>query len=166
FIAATVNGSIISRLSVILELEKASGEATLSSLITQKLINDEAGKKGVAISNDEINAEIKKVEEQIMAQGGTLEQALTSQGMTQEEFRKQVVIQKELEKILADKIQITEAEIDQYIKDNKITIPAGQEASYKKQIGEQLQQQKLSSEAKTLIDSLKSQAKNNYFVNY
>src|SRR3990167_8103091 len=39
-VAATVNGSPISRFSVIEELEKKSGKATLDALIIQKLIAD------------------------------------------------------------------------------------------------------------------------------
>ena len=40
FIAATINGSPITRLAVIKELEKASGKQALDSLITKKLINN------------------------------------------------------------------------------------------------------------------------------
>ncbi len=166
FIAATVNGSLISRHAVIAELERVSGKNALESLITEKLINAEANKKGITVSDEEIAMEIKKIEDQIKAQGGTLEAALATQGLTQEIFEKQILINKKLEKLLADKIQVSDAEIKQYITDNKVTIPAGQEATYNEQIKSQLQQEKLSTSASALIASLRAAAKINYFVKY
>jgi hypothetical protein len=166
FIAASVNGSLISRHAVIAELEKVSGKNALESLITEKLINAEADKKGVKVTADEIAAEIKTVETQIKAQGGTLEAALAAQGMTREVFEKQILINKKLEKLLADKITVTDAEIKQFITDNKVAVPAGQEATYNAQVKTQIQQQKMSTEASALIASLRAASKINYFVTY
>jgi foldase protein PrsA len=165
-IAATVNGSPISRLAVIAELEKSAGKTTLDSLITKKLIEAEVVKKGFLVSQDDVSAEIKKVEEEVKAQNLTLDQALAQQGMTLEDFQTQIFLHLELEKLLADKIQVTQAEIDQYIIDKKITIPAGQETIYQDQVKNKLQQQKLSEAAGQLIDTLRTQAKINYYVKY
>jgi hypothetical protein len=166
FIAASVNGTLISRHAVVAELEKVSGKNALDSIITEKLIKDEAKNKNVTVSAEEVAAEITKVEDQVKAQGGTLETALTAQGMTRAIFEKQVLIQKMLEKLLADKIGVTDTEIAQYLKDNKITVPAGQEATYNAQVKNQIQQQKMSSEAGALIASLRAAAKIKYFVTY
>lgn len=166
FIAAMVNGTPISRLSVIKELEKASGKQALGSIITQMLIKEEANKKGFAVTDDEVNSELKNIEDQLKSQGQALDQALAGQGMTIEELKKQIVTQKELEKLLAGQNLVTSEEIEQYIKDNNIEIPAGQELTYKEQLRSQLEQQKFSQAASALIDSLKSQAKIQYFVNY
>ena len=166
FIVATVNGAFISRHAVIAELEKASGKNALESLITEKLINDEADKKGVVVTAEEVAAEIKKIEEQIQAQGATLETALSAQGLTKEIFEKQVLINKKLGKMVADKIGVTEEEVKQYIADNKITVPAGAEATYQEQIKNQIQQEKMNTEASTLIAALRAAAKINYFVKY
>lgn len=166
FVAATVNGSPISRLSVINELEKNSGKAALESLIVEKLINKEADKKSIEVSDDEINAEISKAEIQIKAQGGTLDEALASQGMTLEILKKQIAIQKKLEALLADKIQVTDAEITQFIADNKIDIPKGEEANYNAQIAQEIKQQKLNTESRILVDSLKASSSIRYFAGY
>lgn len=166
FIAATVNGSAISRHAVVSELESVSGKSALESMITEKLISAEADKKGIKVTDEEVAAEIKIVEEQVKAQGGTLAAALSAQGMTQELFEKQILINKKLEKLLADKVSVSDAEIKQYITDNKVTIPAGEEATYNEQIKTQLQQQKMSTEASALIASLRAAAKIKYFVNY
>jgi parvulin-like peptidyl-prolyl isomerase len=165
-IAATVDGSTISRLTVIHELEKVSGKSLLDSLITEKLINNEALAKGITVSDEEVNAEIKNIEDQIAAQGSTLEAALTTQNMTLEDLKKQIIVQKKIEKLVADKINVTDEEVAKYINDNKITIPAGQEVTTATQIKNELKNQKISAEAATLITTLKSQAKIHYFVNY
>ena len=165
-VAATVNGSPISRFSVIEELEKKSGKATLDALIIQKLIAVEAQKKGITVNDNDVNAEIKKIEEQLKEQGKTLAEALSAQGMTEEDLRVQLATQKKLEKLLADKTQVTDEEIAQFIKDSKIVIPAGQEDSYKNQARDQIQQNKLNDAVGVFIDSLRSTAKIKYFVSY
>lgn len=166
FIAATVNGSPIYRLSVISELELVSGKKTLESLITKKLIDGEAAAKGIAITPAEVDAEIKKIENQVIAQGGTLEQALAEQGVSLKYLRRQAAVQKELEALLADRIQVSDEEIKKFMADNKITVPAGKEAEYKEQIIGQLKQQKMSASAPALIDSLRTKSRINYFLNY
>jgi dGTP triphosphohydrolase len=166
FIAATVNGSPISRLTIIQKLEKASGKNLLDSLIAEKLIQDEANAKKIVVSNDEINAEIKKIQDQITAQGGTLDAALSAQGMNMDDLKKQIILQKEMEKLVADKINVTDQEVAQYITDNKISIPSGQEAATNDQVKNELRNQKLNTEAQALISDLKAKAKIRYFVNY
>ena len=166
FIAATVNGSPISRLAIVQELEKASGKNLLDSLIVEKLVRKEADAKKIIVSNDEISGEIKKIEDQIASQGSTLDAALASQGMTMEDLKKQIIFQMEIEKLLADKVNVTDEEVAQYIKDNAISIPKGQEATITAQIKDELRNQKLGKESNALIANLKSQAKIRYFVNY
>jgi len=166
FIAATVNGSLISRLTVVHELEKASGKNLLDSLISKKLIQNEADAKGISVSNDEISAKIKIIEDQIVAQGGTLDAALTAQGIGIDDLKEQIAVNIEVEKLIADKINVTDEEVAQYIKDNSVTIPKGQEAVTAAQIKDELRNQKLNTEGNALITALKSQAKIRYFVNY
>lgn len=166
FIAATVNGSPIGRLTIIQKLEKASGKSLLDSLITEKLIQDEASAKKIVVSNEEISGEIKKIEDQVTAQGGTLDAALAAQGMSMDDLKKRIILQKEMEKLLADKINVTDQEVAQYIKDNQVSVPKGQEATINDQIKSELSSQKLNNEAQSLITDLKSKAKIQYFVNY
>lgn len=166
FIAALVNGSPISRLAVIQELERGSGKAALESLIIEKLINKEADKRSIEVSDDEVSVEVANAEAQIKSQGGTLVDALASQGISLETLRKQILMQKKLEALLADKIQVTEADMKKFITDNKIEIPKGQEATYNAQIAQEIKQQKLSTESKALVDSLRAENTIRYFINY
>lgn len=165
-IAATVNGSPISRLSVVRELEKQGGKSVLDDFITEKLIENEARKKGTSVNDEEIDAEMEKVGEQISAQGGTLAEALAARGMSEASFRSEIRVQQELEKLLADKVAVTDEEIQKYITSNKITIPKSEQEKAKEQIREQLKNQKLNQEAQTLITNLRNAAKIKYYINY
>jgi foldase protein PrsA len=167
FVAATVNGSPISRLSVIKELEKQGGKQALEAIIDKKLIETELNKQKVAATKEEVDAEIDKIKTQVTAQGGTLEMALTQQGMTEEKLREQITIQKKLEKLLADKVAVSEAEIDTYIKDSKATPPKDMKMEdFRKQISEQLKGQKFQQEAQKWVSDLTASAKIKYYVNY
>lgn len=166
FIAATVDGSPISRLSVIERLEKASGKSLLDNLISERLIQNAAAAKKIVISDDVVNAEIKKIEAEITAQGQTMEAALAAQGMSMDDLKTQIVLRKDLEGLLADKISVTDEEVAQYIKDNSVAVPVGQESVINEQTKSDLSNQKFSSEVQGYIADLKAKASIKYYVNY
>lgn len=158
-VAATVNGRPITRLAMVSELEKQDGKQVLQSLVTKELIKQEASKNKITVSKDEINTEISKVEETIKKQGQTLDQALTVQGWTRADLEDQIRTQLLVEKLLADKVSVTDKEVDDYIKENKST-------ETKDAVKSLLKQQKLMTAYQTWIQDLLSKAKINYFVKY
>ena len=167
FIAATVNGSPISRMSVVATLEKTSGKAALETIITKKLIADEFQKSGSSVTTEEVDAEIKTFEEQVAQAGsGTLPELLAAQGMTMEDLRDQIVIQKQLEKLLAEKVIVSDQEVDDYISSNKLEIPEEQMAQARTEISAQLKQQKMSTVGQSYLQELRSKAKINFYANY
>jgi len=167
FVAAVVNGSPISRISIIKELEKKEGKQILENIINEKIIKDELNKQKIEVSKEEIDEEIKKIEEQVVGQGEELETTLAQQGLTIEKFREQITLEKKLEKLLASKIIVTELEIDSYIKESKVTPPKDVKIDdFKNQIGEQLKQDKFKQEAQKWVSNLTSNAKIKYYVNY
>ena len=167
-IAASVDGSFISRLSIIKELEKQSGQRAIDSLITNKLIEHEVKAKGISVSEDEVDQEIQVISTRVASQGGTLADALARQGMTEETLRKQILVQKQVEKLLADKIAVTDEEVAKYIKDNKVPLPKSKDerTAFNEQIKNQLKNEKLNQEANLLIAGLKSKATIKYYVEY
>jgi parvulin-like peptidyl-prolyl isomerase len=167
FIAATVNGSPISRWSVIKELEKQGGKQVVESLISKKLIEAELNKQKISVTKEVIDAEIKKIETQLSSQGQNLKDALATQGMTEQKLQEQITIQKKLEALLADKTAVTVAEIDAYIKTSKATPPKDVKMEdFRKQISAQLQQQKFQQEAEKWVSELTKNAKIKYYVTY
>jgi foldase protein PrsA len=166
FIAATVDGRPISRLAVIGELEKQSGREALDALISERLINNEADRQNITVSDEEVANQLKKVEDQIVRQGGTLEEALEQQGVTHEDLRTQVILQKKAEKILADKLTVTDEEVDQYIAGSGQPLEAGREEEQKEEVREGLRQQKFSEEISTWLDEARTRASIREFVSY
>lgn len=167
FVAATINGSPISRWEVIRELEKKSGEQALDTLVTKKLIDMAALKAGAVVTEEDIDKEIAVITEQISKQGGTLALALEQQGMTEADLREQIGLQKKLEKILAERIAVTDEDIDQYRAQNKSVAPKDMsEEDFRNQIREQLKGQKFNAEASAWVSEIKADADINYFVDY
>lgn len=167
FIAATVNGSLISRVKVIKELEKRGGSSILETLITEKLIKQEAAKKNISVSKEEVDSAITSIETNLKSQSQDLKTALAAQGMTLNDLKNQITLQKLLEKMLADKITVTDEEITKYMIDNKVTLPEGTDQENAKSIiKQQIIQEKLGQEIQPLLDSLKKAAKINIFIKY
>lgn len=167
FIAAIIDGAPMSRLSVIQELETVSGRQALDALIVRRLVAAEAKRRGISINTEDVNAEIRRIEERISRQGRTLEMMLAQQNMAPDRFREEIRWQKKLEKLLENNIQVTDEEISRYFEENKIVPPAGvAETEIKDQIREQLKNQKFGMEADTLIAELKAKAAIRYYVWY
>lgn len=166
FIAATVNGSPISRLAVVKRLEGTSGRQTLDSLITETLIESELDKSNVNVADEEVDAKIKTVEEEVAAQGMSLKDALAREGITEAEFRKQVSIQARIEKMFQDKTQVSDEEVAKYIADSKVALPKGKEAETRARIKKQLTSGKLNQAVGEWINATRASASIKYFIQY
>jgi len=167
FVSAVVNGSPISRLSVIRELEKEAGQQALDRLITKKLIAAEVARKKIVVTPSDIDAEVKKIGDSVTKQGGTLEEALAQQGMTEGDLREQMLMQKELEKILGNKVKVTDEDVTRYVTQSKAAAPAGMsDADFMDQIREQLKSQKFNDEVGKWIAAAKAKASIRYYAGY
>lgn len=165
-IVATVNGEPISRLSVIRELEKRQGAQALDTIITEKLILQEAKKQNLNVTQAEIDEEIAKIEASLSEQGQNLDQLLQSQGISKEELNKQIQLQK-LISLMVNIAEITDEEVDEYLEENESTIPEDvSEEEIREQARESLKQQKLSQDVQVYLEELRSQANINYILNY
>lgn len=166
-VAATVNGEPIGRLEVVSEVEKRFGQQALDSIITERLVLQELRAKGQTVSDAEIQEEIKEVEERVKESGQDLDTLLSIQGMSREDLRKQIIVAKAAEKILSEKIKVTDQEISDYIKANQASLPKDKsEEENRKSVVDQLTQQKLSTEFNVLIEELRNKAKIEEFVKY
>lgn len=167
FVAATVNGQPISRVEIVKNLEKQAGKATLNTLITKTLILQEAKKQNVSVSNEEINKEIKNVENLLSQKGQKLDDLLALQGTTRLEFVDQVRMQKLVEKMIGKDIRVTDKEVDEYIEKNKDLYPEDTDKNQlRTSVKQQLQQEKLTEKFQKWLADLQKKAKITYFVNY
>jgi parvulin-like peptidyl-prolyl isomerase len=87
--------------------------------------------------------------------------------MTETEFRDQIVLQKELERILGGKVSVSDDDVNQYIAQNKVTTPKGMtDEDLRSSIREQLKGQKFNAEATKWVANAKMEAQIQYFVDY
>jgi parvulin-like peptidyl-prolyl isomerase len=166
-IAGLVNNRPIYRLSIIKELEKQGGQQALDSLVTQELIKQEAAKKNIKVTDEDLNKKMSDLDTQFKSQGQTLDKVLEQQGLNRSLIKDQLKVQIMLEKLLGNKINVTEQEVDAAYKEQK-DIFAGEKDMNKIRttIRETLRSQKLSAEAQALLAELKKNAKIKQFVTY
>lgn len=167
-VAALVNGRPISRLRVISELEKASGKEVMDGLITQELVAQAAQKQHIVISDQEADAEFQKLADQVKAQGQDIDQLLSLQGLTREALKKQIKLQKAVERLAgADAVEITDDEVAKYLSDNSSLFPKNLKADeLKMRAADQLKRQKVQEKVQAYVEQMQQSAKVQYFVNY
>lgn len=167
FVVAMVNGQPISRYKVIRELETKQGQGALDSIITEALIMQEARRKGVSVLPKEIDLEIGKLEEELLAQGQELDQVLGLQSMDRSDLERQVRLQKIVEEIFVDEIDVSDEEIDEYLETYGESFPEEMSDEERRDLArEQLKQQKLGEKFYAWIEELKAGADISYFVEY
>jgi hypothetical protein len=156
-VIAWVDGKPITRFALYNELETRYGQTAKDQLISEALINNEARNRHVTVSEDEVNGEIKKYEEQL---GGTdnLKSALQMQGLGLEDFKKNLRIQLVIKKMFADQSVVTDQDVIAYFEENKAQFPPEDiesgtpSANLRDQISDQLKQQKLSETFRKWLD--------------
>lgn len=165
-IAAVVDGSPISRLRIVQELERQGGKDVLDGLIVEQLIANEAREKGATVSEQEVTKELDTIKAGVTDAGGTFEAALAERGFTEESLRKSITTQLIMKKLLADKLTVTDEELNEYITESGIPLPEEGADAMKEQIKAQIADGKFSEEARKLIDELRAKADITYYVNY
>ncbi|WP_223070380.1 peptidyl-prolyl cis-trans isomerase [Paenibacillus caui] len=115
---ATVNNVKITKGQLYDALVKAGGEQTLSGMIDDELIRQEAENAKVQVTD----ADVKKERDFYIKQFGSedsLNQLLAQNGMTEEDFQKQLKREVQIRKLLGPKVTITDEQIKQYFEQNK-----------------------------------------------
>lgn len=141
-IVAWVDGQPVTRIELLGELEKRYGKDTREQLVIQKLIANEAKNRGTSVSDDEINTEVKRIEQE---QGGVekLQEVLQMQGISQTEFKELVRLQLLRQKMFGTNINVSDEEVNQYIEQNKAKLPEEIDDALKARIKEEIKQQKI-----------------------
>ena len=166
-VAALVNNRPIFRTQLIKELEKQGGQQVLDSLITETLIKQEAAKNKIVITEADIEAELKKIDDTLKKQGTTLDDALTLQGQKKDDLKRNLSVKLIIEKLLNDKISISDEEVRKEYDANKSSYPKDSKFDdLKEEIRENLKSQKLSQEYQKWITDIKAKAKLLYLLKF
>lgn len=109
----------------------SAGAATLDAMISNEVVNQEADKADVKVTQEELDAEMAVYEE---SYGGAeaLEQALASSGMSIDDLKEEMETYLKVEKIVGPDIEITDEQISAFFEENKDSFeqPSQVEASH------------------------------------
>lgn len=157
---ASVNGKGITRMAYYKNLRKSDANQILDQMIIESLIKSEAVKKGVKVEANVISDEIKIIEDQIKTQGQTLDEALAARGMTKTDLENSIELQKIVEKMATSSAEITQVQIDEFLKTNKTQLPAkATKDELQKLAKDELTKQASDSAISTWLEKLKTEAK-------
>ncbi|MED3795021.1 peptidylprolyl isomerase [Niallia alba] len=128
---ATVDKEKITQEQLNEELNKQYGASVLNMMISNKVVDLEADKAKVKVTDKEIQAELDKMVEQYGGQE-TFNMLLAQNGVTEDLFKEQIEQNLKVTKILEPSIEITDDEIKTYFEDNKASFdtPEQVEASH------------------------------------
>jgi foldase protein PrsA len=117
---ASVNGTDITKEQLYDKLVKAGGESTLQNLITTTLVDQEAKKANITVTDEDIKTEIEDLKTQF---GGeeALNSALAQSSMTLDDLKEQMPLQVEIRKLLEPQVKVTDEDIKTYYTQNKAT---------------------------------------------
>lgn len=143
FVAATVNGQPITAFKVNQKLNAAYKSEVLNQMINETLVEQEAAKKGVIVSPEELN---QKIDQTVNEYGGkeVFESLLAQQGLNYPDFVAQTRLQLLVEKMFQNEIQPSEEEIVAFMQENRDNPEATDEAKFRATVIDQLKQSKLS----------------------
>ncbi len=158
FIAATVNGMPISNLDLQSKLNAQFKTQTLTQMINEKIILDEARKVGGIPTKVEIDQKIKDLETQV---GGaeTLDMLLSQQGQSRSSLIDQIKVQLAISKLYEKEATVSGDEVTKYLTDNKDALKATDSASQEIEATNALKQQKLSQIFSQKFQDLRTKAK-------
>ena len=156
-VAAVVNGKPIFRWQLDSVMASRFGQQTLDSMISQALVDQEAKKSGVSVSQSDIT---KKESDLVKSFGGnvSLDDVLQYQGMTKADFEDQLRLQLTVEKLLGKDITITDADITAYIATNASTLTATDEAGMRDEAKQAIFSQEINDKLQAWFTQVKAKA--------
>lgn len=158
FLVAVINGKPVFRYELNKKLTDNFGKETLENLIVEKLVAEEANKQKVTVTEEEINAEVDKLAESL-GEETKIEDVLAFQGISLEDFRHQLKLRLQVNKILEKEITISEEEIDSFIKDNASALVATDEAEKRAEARAVIKEQKIGEKIQVWVSDLLAGAK-------
>jgi len=119
-VVAKVNDAVITKEELYDFMVSQYGQNAINALIANKIIDLEAEKENIKVTNDEIE---KRIDEIVEPYGGrdNLDEFFETYNTSMEDIKKNVAINLKVEKLLGPKIDITEDEMKSYFEENKHT---------------------------------------------
>ncbi len=156
-VAAMVNGKPIFSWSVTKVLTDRFGAQQLESMITEDLIRQEALKQGVTVNQEEIDRKADAMTSKF-GEGVSLDDILSFQGMTRDEFDRQMSLQIMIEKILSKDVVFSDKDLDMYIATNSALFTATSSAQNREQAKNVLLENTVSGQVTQWIQDVKDRS--------
>lgn len=163
FIVSIVNGKPIFRSELNRKLISSFGKETLENMIVEELVKEEIAKQKVQVGEEEISRELERVAKSLGNQA-KIEDVLASQGISMKDFRSQLQMRLEVNKIMEKEITILDSEIDQFVKSNEQFLVATGEAERKIEARERVKEQKMNEKVQKWVSDLLAKAKISRFL--
>jgi len=138
----------------------------IDQLIAEKVIQFEARKRNIEVRKEEVEAEMYKIEKEALDNGITLVQLLKDKDTSISELEKNTKTRLMLYKILSEDIEITEWEIEDYIRENNEFLKEGEEEIVRDEVIRILLDKKVSEMYETWIREARAESEVNYLIDY
>lgn len=157
-VAAVVDGKPIFSWELNGVMADRYGKQTLEGMISERLIASEANKQGVVVSP----SDVKSREDEIvkgLGSGMPLDELLKIQGLSKDEFDRQITLQLTVQKILGKDLVITQDDVDKYIATNRATLLATDEGALQSEAKQAILDTKIGEKLQPWFNALKAKAK-------
>jgi len=117
-VVAKVNDETITKEELYNFMVSQNGRQVLDYMISEKIVEMEAKAQNISVTKEEVDEKIAKAAEQY---GGIeiFEQTITSYGYSMNAIREDIEKSLIIEKLIGDRVEITEEEIKNYFEENK-----------------------------------------------
>ena len=157
-VAAIVNGKPIFSWDLNNTLRSRYGQQTLEGMIGEQLIDSEAKKAGVKVTD----ADLAVKQKEVLASLGTdvsLDDFLKFQGLTKTDFQHQLKVQLTVERLLTKGLTISDDDVNAYIATNRATLTATDPAKLKEEAKQMIISNTVSEKLQTWFASIRQKAK-------
>lgn len=119
-VVASVDGEKITKEELYEALVSVTGPEAVNALIDEKIVELEIKKEEITVSDEEIDKEVESFKEDA---GGeeAFNNALEQSGLTEEDFKKDVVQYLSIRKLMEPLVEVTDEEVKDYFEENKET---------------------------------------------
>ncbi|MGF7045609.1 foldase protein PrsA [Paenibacillus sp. DS2015] len=125
-VVATVNNDNITKDELYDTLVKAGGAQTIESLIVEKLVDQEAAKGKVTVTDADLDKEVESIKKGFPSEDD-FTNALAQSGMTLADLKENMELQVKMRKLLEPKVTVTDADIKKQFDENKASYDTAEE---------------------------------------
>ncbi|MFC4101093.1 peptidylprolyl isomerase [Paenibacillus xanthanilyticus] len=117
-VVGSVNGVPITKNQLYAAMAAVGGSQMLDNLIQEELVKQEAKKKGIVISDKDVDAEMAQIKKQFSSDS-EFHAALQQSNMTLEDLKKQIPMQLRIRKLVELRAKVSDEEVKQYFEANR-----------------------------------------------